>query len=510
MATSLMQSRTSSIQNSPRINTSSQYIQTPIFQQEMQTGVGFSPKIDSIAIGKSRQTDIMQGVNLLKEEQSLPISSKLTIYSRSGHIVQRFSPGTKVLSLPKSVEIASIVVVDSNGAIIPFSYVPEANMGIALTDRSTGEKVEASVVKEGEAINGKILSLGPDNVMLMTGNQITNIREYDRVVVGINEDVTRPRLVLERDSTAFTISYLLSSIAWTCIGTALIDNINNIMYLRLAGNITNNTESDIRAQTVLVSGEVYQYRRRQNTYAEKESYAPRALMAQSVAPMTSPKAQSSMLEDYVKYEVGDRLVRNQDIAELGTWQIPIIKLYVHETNDNDKVSFGYRFVAPGFVPSCSLNVYSIDSNKALDSYLGSNEIEESQKNDEVDIILGESTMLQCKSLVVISNDYIVEDENTMRQYKLPLNTIHQHTVDDRRWHIITEDLKVDITNHNDRPVSLVLKHFVGDKFLVDIRCQAYKDRKNGFIEWYFEVPPKISSEPRKDKFSCQILTASYY
>lgn len=474
--------------------------------------------------------------SVLISSQGIPSSSKLTIYSRSGHIVQKFPQGTRLITLPKSVEIASIVAVDADGVIIPFSYVPETSMGIALTDRSTGEKVQAMVLKEGETINGKILSLDSDNVMLMTGNQITNIREYDRVTVGINEDLTRPRLVLERDTRPFTLSYLLSSIAWTCVGTALIDNVKNIMYLRLAGNISNSTESDIRAHTILVSGEVYQYRGKQDAYAESQVYpSPRALMATST-PIRSPKVQSSMLEDYVKYEVGDRLVRNQDIAELGTWQIPIIKLYLHQTsasgalqdrNDNDIVRFGYRFLAPGYIPSCSLNVYSIDSNKEIDAYLGSNEIDESQNTDEVDIMLGESTMLQCKSLVVISNDVVIEDEDSMRKYKLPMNGFKSESnnqgyqqqqqqfvkgkyIDERRWHVITEDLKVEITNHNYRPVSLVLKHFVGNKYLIQTRCQAYKDRKNGFIEWYFEVPPRTSPEPRKEKFACQILTASYY
>jgi hypothetical protein len=512
MATS-MQSRLPSIPGSPLV------ISTP------------SPSILTQGVTMSvnpvgSQTNITMAPISTVPIQGAPIGSKLTIYSGSGHIVQKFPQGTKNIILPKSVEIASIVAVDSDGIIIPFSYVPETNMGIALTNRSTGEKVEATVIKEGQTITGKILSLDLENVMLMTGSHITNIRKYDQIIVGITEDLTRPRLMLERDSKSLTLSYLLSSIAWTCVGTALIDNVKNIMYLRLAGNITNNTESDIRANTTLVSGEVYQYRSHQEVFAEAKMYsAPRA---SSAALMTSRKVQTAILEDYIKYEVGDRLVRNQDIAELGTWSFPVIKLYINQTNDNDIFIFGYRFIAPGYIPSCSLNVYSIDSNKEIDAYLGSNEIKESQKSDEVDIILGESTLLQCKSLVVISNDVIVNDESTMNKFKLPTNVFingqseqiygqqQQQIVkggkyiDGRRWHVITEDLKVEIKNHNDRPVSLVLKHFVWNKHLVETRCQSYKDRKNGFIEWYFEVPPRTSPEPRKEKFACQIITASYY
>lgn len=473
--------------------------------------------LSEIPIPNSPKVGIVNSMNMGSGQIVSPINSKLTIYSRSGHIVQQYPQGTKLITLPKSVEVSSIVAIDGEGKIIPFSYIPETNMGIALTDRSTGEKVQAVVIKENQNINGKVLSLDSDNVMLMTGNQITNIREYDRITVNINEDLTRPRLVLDQVATKITLSYLLSSLAWTCVGTGLIDDINNIMYLRLAGNISNNTESDIQANTTLVSGEVYQYRNSQDVYAESDMMVPRATMmaVRAPAPMRSKQVQTAMLEDYVKYQVGNRLVRNRDIAELGTWSFPVIKLYVHQTNDNDKVQFGYRFTAPEYIPSCSLNVYSIDSQKNIDSYLGSNDIDESQKAEDIDIILGESTLLQCKSLVVVSNDIIVNDEATARKFNLPLETFSKgyKRRDERDWHIITEDLKVDITNYNTGPSqgsSLVLKHYVGNKYLVETRCQAYKDRKNGFIEWYFQVPFGTSSQPRKENFSCQIVTASYY
>jgi len=153
-----------------------------------------------------------------------PISSRITIYSKSGHIIQKYPQGTKLIILPKSVDIASIVILDSDGIIVPFSYVPETNMGIALTDRSSGEKVEASVIKDGQTITGKILSLDPQNVILMTGTEIINIHKYNSVSVKNNEDITRPHIFLENDSKVFTLSYLLSSISWTCICTALIDN----------------------------------------------------------------------------------------------------------------------------------------------------------------------------------------------------------------------------------------------------------------------------------------------
>jgi len=220
--------------------------------------------------------------------------------------------------------------------------------------------------------------------------------------------------------------------------------------------------------------------------------------------MMSEKVQTSMLEDYVKYSVGNRTIHTKDVAELGTWLFHVFKLYIHETNSDNKVEFGYRFIAPEFIPSCLVNIYSIDSNKNINSYLGSNEIDESQKDDEVDIKVGESTMLQCRSLIVISNNVTVQDEATARKYQLPLDTFSQDYVrrDERTWHIIT--------NHNIKSSPLIIKHHVGNKLIISVTCQTYKRRKNGYIEWYFQVPAGTTYEPRKETFICKIITAGYY
>lgn len=434
------------------------------------------------------------------ETHSAPISNKLTIYSRSGHIVQQYSRGTPRVILPKSAEVDSIVVIGSDGSVIPFSYVPETNMGIALTDRATGAKTDILVIKNGETLTGKVLYLDSNNVVIANSNKITNIREYDRVEVAVSDDNTRPYIIIRQDSD-FTLSYLLTKIAWSCVGTALIDDKRNIMYLRLAGNIVNNTESDISAHTTLVSGEVYQQRSSpKNTVAQYG--APRAMLA-SMAPISSQKVRSSVLEDYTKYDVGSRTIRDKDVAELGSWSFPIIKLYIHQTDEENVVRFGYRFTASEFIPSALVNVYSITQVRTIDSYLGSNEIEESQKGDDIDILLGESTMLQCSSEVIISE--VVTDEAMAQEYNLPSST-----GGNEKWHITTENVTVSITNHNRKQSTLVLKHYVGKKLLLDTRCQQYKRRKDGFLEWYFEVPARTGENPFKHTFTCQILTASYY
>lgn len=416
--------------------------------------------------------------------------NKLTIYSHSGHIIQKVSSST--ITLPKSVNIDSIIAINSEtNAIIPFSYIQETTFIKSLTDRSTGDKIDASVIKNNQMINGKILSLDDNNVVLMTDCQISSIRKYDQIIINIANDLTRPHLIFHHEFKSATLSYLISNISWTCNGTALISD--NILYLRLAGTINNNTETDIAAKVTLVSGDVYQSAPSRNQSYE---YAPRAMVKMS-APIDSEKTPTSMLEDYTRYDVGNRVVHAIDIAELGTETYPITKIYIHDTSSDDKVQFGYRFEATGFIPACSINVYSINCDMSIDSYLGSNNIKESQKGDTVDVILGGSTVLQCKSLISISNDTVIQDDITAGKYNLVIN--HDHEL-----HMITEDITTDIYNKGSKNVQLLIKHYVGNKLLVESKCEPYKKREHGFIEWYFEIEAGMKSQ-----FTCQIITIAY-
>lgn len=464
-----------------------------------------NPLINYNSLGKDMQI-VYPAINNISSE---PLHSKITIYSSSGHIVQRYNYNTKTITLPKSVEVNSLVVIDSNSNVIPFSYISETNLGTALTNRSTGEKVFVTVIKGSQKMDGRVISLDGDSVTITTGNQIINTREYDQIIVNIpeNQDYTRPRIVIDNKESInydfFTISYLLSSISWNCVGTALIDDGKSKLYLRLAGNIINNTETDISGNTILVSGEVYQNRPNTPRY-NNEAVRSMAVYQSNSAPISSKKANSSMLEDYVKYEVGDRIIHNKDLAELGTLSLSIIKLYIHRTDERNIVKFGYRFTAPGFIPSCSINAYSILNDNTIDAYLGSNEINESQKDDEVDLIIGESTMLQCKSNI-ISNDIVISNDDATNQYNLhvPLDNSNNNS---RQWHILTENISVNINNHNNKESNLVLKHYVGKKRIINITCTKYNKREDGFIEWYFTIP----SGSQKQEFSCEISTASYY
>lgn len=417
----------------------------------------------------------------------LPISSNLIIYSRSGHMVQKYN-NVNTIILPKSVDINSIFVINDQGEILSFSYIPETNIGINLTDRNTGEKVEITVTKDSQNITGKVISLNDHNVLLSSNNKLITIRNYDKVIVNVADDNTRPKIILDENKGGeFTISYLLSNISWKCMGTALI--LNDKMFLRLTGSISNNTETDMTANLTLVSGDVYQnYRYNNDNY---ENVAPRALAMTSSQKVSSKSVNTSMLEDYVKYNVGKKTIHNKDIAELGTLEIPVNKIYIHETRTKDTVNYGYRFIAPQYIPACDINVYNMmDGNVEQYNFMGTNSIDESQKDDKIDLIIGNSTMLSCKSVITTS--------------KIPLNEQPENDSGEK-WYTIKENLLVEIKNHNSKESILILKHYVGNKEIITTNCNQYKRTEDGFIEFTFNIP----ANTEKETFSCEISTAQY-
>lgn len=398
-------------------------------------------------------------------------TDKLTIYSRSAHMVEYVQQGVSSVLLPQSTEIASIVAIDADGGIVPFDYYPETSFYNLLSNRSTGDRARA-VVKQGQnVVNGEILTLNDENVTLLSEDGLVRtFRKYDNISVRLRDNITRSRIRFAHNDKPITLSYLLSDIRWVCVGTALIHN--NVIHLRLTGNIQNNTEKNYHAHVALISGTV-----NQNRYAQ-ESSAPRMMMASASAPN---HVSSGLVEDYTRYDVGEQLITEQSIVELGVWAFNAAKIYIHQTQERDIVRFGYRFDATEFIPQCSVNVYSVDDNNCVDSYLGTDEINETQKDDNVDLILGQSTRLQCETTIESSEQLNEENSQKIR--------------------VLTENITVSIKNYNSERVILILKHFVGDRRILKHSCE-YQKRSKGFLEWHFFVPAQSSNET----FTCEIVT----
>ena len=284
--------------------------------------------------------------------------------------------------------------------------------------------------------------------------------------------------------------------------------------LRLAGKIVNNTESDIYADVSLVSGDVYQHRNQhmnQHMNQDTVMYAQMSVKSNSVL---RDEVQESMLEDYVRYEVGEQLLTTENVIELDVWDINADKLYIHKTNSTDTVQFGYRVVAPGFIPACSVNVFKQEED-SIGGYLGSSQIDESQEGEDINLMLGTSTKLQCTSQIVVEkvqtvDDVGVEDNVKTEDIKTKdIKTENNETTDvyshvsNKRWMYVTTKLTTEITNYNTTDSNLSIKHYRGSDHLISVSQQNSK-REEGYLEWYFSIPPTQESS---QTFICEIVTA---
>jgi hypothetical protein len=421
-------------------------------------------------------------INADNINKDIPNGSKLTIYSRSGHMVQRIEAGITSIIIPKSVVLDSVVAINERG-VVPFSYVPSLNGALNLTDRTTGEKLNVHVEKGSLIMDGKMVSLDANNVIIIMEGKLVAIHNYDIVSVSGSNDVSQPSLIFTDTTLPLTVSYLLSGIEWTCSGTALIDEANLLLHLRLTGNITNSTEGDITANTTLVSGEVYQNQIKEYDQPQMMMRASQS-MRKSSSPMYTEPAPTSSLEDFIRYDIGTRIIRNKDIAELRSTQYPIAKIYVHSTDRKRVTCFGYLFKAIDFIPACSVNCYSITPNKSIDAFIGANNIKESQKDDKVKLMLGETSLVKCSTRVETIK--FKSSDRKAGEYKLPKELLDENT----KYNVVVETIKTDIHNRNSTSIKLFIKHSIYDRILISGgECGGVPlQREFNSLFWEVEIP----------------------
>lgn len=409
------------------------------------------------------------------------MSSKISIYSKSCQVVQQYQNVDKnnYITLPISTDMDSLMIVNNSGQIVPFFYVPPTTINRALVDMITGEKNIASVKKKDTVITGNILSLDTDNVTIHSNNGgVYLIKDYDMINVP-NIDFNKEHKLYVQDNN-FTLSYIMNKVSWKCIATGVINGTN--LYLRLAAKIYNNTEQNILADTVLVCG---------NIYSDNENENERIVASMAkMAVREDDSATKSMLEDYTKYNLGNLNIYEQNVIELGSYTIETMKIYIHNTGNPKQVRYGYRFTATDFIPNCKINIYSSDDIHNIGEFIGSSNITEKQSGESVDVIIGESTMIRCKSHV------IVDDVDNPKQYKLS-----EH----KTWKVVREQINFKLSNSYDFDVPIILEHYVGRNKVVEMGCPELTPiRDDNLVKWHYHVP----ALSKDNIISCSIVTAS--
>lgn len=431
-----------------------------IINSEITPVIDLSPQlsIDSPPLS-SLESSHIKSIRLFSDEENNPEKTKLSIYFHHGYLIQHYHHHVSNIHLIKSVDPSSILVIDSNNKMVPFTY--ESNIDT---------KPHVEVMKNNNSYHGQLVSMTDTVVTFMVKDDIITLRNYDQILVKEGERL--PVLKLHQPHNHIIVSYILNDISWECTANGLIDN--NRLILRLGANIYNNTQRNINADVNLISGQMN---------SDEKS---KGMMVRAVSNVEIP---STMAEEYTKYHLGNKTLLSHDLVEIATFNFPVMKIYVHNTNLSHNVKFGYRFISSEKLPKCRINLFSI-SQESLDTYLGSDNIDETYKNEDVDLIIGESTLVKCKSHITISNVSIL-DKSSLNKYKLPIS---------KEWTSITENIHVEINNYNSFSVPFILKHFIGNKTILE--CIDSGKLENQNIEWNFHVPSG------KSHFNCKLVMAS--
>lgn len=386
-------------------------------------------------------------------------NKEISIYSKSAHIIEHNK--VSQLILPDSTDISSIIILDSKNNIIPFTINKDSYFGV-------GEPI--IVIKDGSEYTGTILTVDDKNITILDG-VVRRIRNYD--YLNTVKSFDSGQKIQINSSTQYTISYLVSNISWNGVGTATVDELKNVIHLHISANINNNLGKDIQGRCKLIAGNVNQY--------IKPEMKMRA-MTQSI--QHDEPINGTSLEDYVSYDCGYRNLQKRNMIEFINISLNYSKIYTHITQTG-AVNYGYTCKSPIFIPQCNINLYKIKDSK-MNSFIGSTHIQETQKNNTINMYIGESTLVECKSVVTSMSNNEKADNN---------------------WHITIEDISAKIRNLTKDNIILHIKHYIGTKTIIDnTQCNNYTRTSDGYIEWAFEIKPSTDEQ----KFECKLTMGESY
>lgn len=353
-----------------------------------------------------------------------------------------------ILNLPTSVNVDSIFVTNEDNEIVPFTYdFPFSH--------SIGSQVK---VVKGKLIHiGKLISYSEDKVGISYENQILYIKNYD--IISFVEEFHYPVLKFDDDENKI-INYLIGDITWKCLTTACIEN-GEIIF-RIAALVTNKSEICEEIKLSLIAGDV-------NLKRTNNFITPRAVMmtAANNSISNNPK------DDFVEYDIGEQKLNPKTMIELDSFSAKSKHIYIHHT-DQDFTEYAYAFISPEFIPVSSVNAYKCGT------FIGNYSLKEVNKNEEVVLVLGKSSSVQCKTFV---EPVSVSGSGT--------GTVKT----------VTENLTIYIKNYKKQDVTLIVKHFIGDNSFQKCSCSNAV-----FIEGVLEFTFLIKEGALNEKFVCSITT----
>ena len=452
------------------------------------------------------------------------------------------SPVVLTLPLPASANNRSIVVTElprnsGSGATeqtpnSPLPLIPSYRLGGDSSGRGTkGQRQRqdsaVEVVKGDERYRGLLLDVGPDSVVILglasgdAGNRqpyIIRIAGYDSIMPTLNDlpETKKKRSRVQGETLQIfaqgvgpvTLTYLLDGLRWEAHHTIVIDTLstvgqegidNPVVLWRIGGAIQNTTDIPFTATKLrLVAGAVNQpHGERRPSSARYASRQP-AMMEVSMGGDNSGQIDEVPVDDYVAYDLPDQplVLGGQSTTDVEIHTLtgfPVRKIYKIRLDDPTGADSGpqrsriiYRLRAPEFIPGGSAIVYQYDPEVGtIGSLLGSVAIKESQRDQEVDLNIGQSSLVTANVTV---NRHITGENDTD-------NNADQADTDqkEKASKTVVSVLNAKITNRTARHAIVIVSYTVDDRLLSVTGTQqanVYEPvQKGDQLEWVTVVPP---------------------
>lgn len=362
--------------------------------------------------------------------------------------------------LPKTIIPSSILVLNGRGEPVAFKYLAPSSQYY--------DDEEVEIIKDQNSFRGVIVSLTDKDVTINQNGRQMTIHKYDYINYSERKRVY-PVLVSD-NAEEVTILYLMNNIGFNIVGDALLEG--NTLNLYLNALITNETGSLFDGNLILINGKPY--------YPSVSAPMAQSLASRSTGAKeyASDDVNVGSLEDYISYDVGPANIGDKEVLALNLIRAEVQKIYIHNVNENERVTHGYRFTAPERLPNSSINMFK----QGL--YIGTGALKETPVGEEAELLIGESRLLRCISKVEES------------AYKTETGELEAKRVDVK--------INTKIIYYGDEPATLMLRYpLYGSQIISACFEPEYKD---GYAQWSIRLEPGQAI----DDFNCNLTLSRNY
>lgn len=387
----------------------------------------------------------------------------IVVYPRFGQMTSIWcvnkAQGCYNIPLLQSVDNNSLVLfnLDNNHLHVINHTLVEGKVAFNIGDEVA---ISEEIGTYAKYVNGKIKSIQNDYIEIVAEieNKTRTYRVMDYKQIAVNQESTDSHVQVDLTELSgnLQLSYLFNNIGWGAHYN-IVFNDNKIELFKMVGKIYNNNKK-LSGDVVLVAG---------NISKPRQDMVTRSMMTE-VASDQKLGMTEGKFEEHYRYNVGSQCIKdtlNIDlIAESG---IESTKYYIHDMESYDQVAYGYRLLAPKFLPEGDMYLYHRSNNDIM--YFGTSRIKETREGTKVSFTVGATTQVKIESVVQTSTTSVTPDDtHTQELQNVLINTTLKN---------LTGKLAV-----------VILRYYVGNDKVISTNQEPTK-RENRYLVWELTLVP---------------------